>query len=112
MDNVELFKEEIEEIREFSDLDMETFHDVLNCTRGVIRNMGNSISPAAVVDIIEGAVSNLMYNADEEPITVVEAVKRTVSNLHLLDEIEDMFEDDYFDSKYITDEKDTGKVRQ
>lgn len=112
MDNVELFNEEIDEIREFSDLDMETFHDVLDCTRGFVKNMGNRISPAAVVDIIEGAVSNLMYDADEKPITVVEAVKRTVYNLQLLEEMDDMFEDDSFDSKYITDENDTGKVRQ
>ena len=93
MDNIELFEEEIETIREFSELDMDTFHEALDFTRVVVREMGNSVSPAAVVDIIEGAVGNLIYNADEKPITVEEAVERTIINLHLLDEMDEMFED-------------------
>lgn len=111
MDNIELFEEEIETIREFSELDMETFHEVLDCTRGVVNEMGNAISPAAVIDIIEGAVGNLVYNADEKPITVTEAVERTITNLHLLDEMEDMFEDEV-NPNMVTDENDTGKIRQ
>lgn len=111
MDNIELFEEEIETIREFSELDMETFHEVLDYTRGVVNEMGNAISPAAVVDIIEGAVGNLVYNADEKPITVSEAVERTITNLHLLDEMDEMF-DDEVKPGMVTDENDTGKVRQ
>lgn len=109
MDNIELFEEEIETIREFSELDMETFHEVLDCTRNVVNEMGNAVSPAAVIDIIEGAVGNLIYNADEKPITVTEAVERTITNLHLLDEMDDMFDEG---PVIITDENDTGKVRQ
>ncbi len=111
MDNVELFEEEIETIREISDLDMDTFHEVLDCTRKVVGSMGNGISPVAVVDVIEGAVGNLVYNADEKPLTVEEAVDRTIQNLHLLDEMEEMF--DAEDTiGVLSDEIDTGKVRQ
>lgn len=111
MDNVELFEDEIETIREFSELDMDTFHEVLDCTRRVVGSMGDSISPVAVVDVIEGAVGNLVYNVDEKPITVEEAVERTVLNLHLLDEMEDMF-DSEDTIGVLSDEIDTGKVRQ
>ena len=93
MDNIELFEEEIETIREFSELDMDTFHEVLDCTRNVVSGMGNSISPLATLDIIEGAVGNLIYNADEKPITVDEAVERTIANLNLLSELDEMYED-------------------
>ena len=110
MDNVDLFEKEIEEIREFSELDMDTFHEVLDCTRRVVGTMGDSISPAAVVDVIEGAVGNLIYSADEKPLTVEEAVERTVQNLHLLDEMDEMFEVE--EKGVLSDEIDTGKVRQ
>ena len=110
MDNVELFEKEIEEIREFSELDMDTFHEVLDCTRVVVGAMGNSITPAAVVDVIEGAVGNLIYSADEKPLTVEEAVERTIQNLHLLDEMDEMFE--WEEKGVLSDEIDTGKVRQ
>ena len=93
MDNIELFDDEIETIREFSELDLDTFHQVLDGTRLVVSELGNSISPAAVIDIIEGTVGNLVYNSDEKPITVTEAIERTISNLHLLDEMDEMFED-------------------
>lgn len=114
VDNLGLFEEEIEEIREFSELDMDVFHDVLECTRGVVDGLGNKVSPIAVVDIIEGAVENLVYEtaSKEEGITAEDAVNRAVENLGLLDdtdEIEAMLED----SKYTpSDEIDTGKVRQ
>ena len=101
----------IEEIREFSELDLDLFHDVLDHTREVVNGLGESVLPVAVVDIIEGAVGNLVYNADEKPITVTEAVERTITNLHLLDEMDDMFEDEV-NPNIITDENDTGKVRQ
>ena len=35
-DNLDLFEKEIEEIKEFSELDLDVFHDVLECTRGVV----------------------------------------------------------------------------
>lgn len=111
MDNVELFEKEIEEIREFSELDMDTFHEVLDCTRRVVGTMGDSISPAAVVDVIEGAVGNLVYNADEKPLTVEEAIDRTIQNLHLLDEMDSMFDED-LEKGTLSDEVDTGKIRQ
>lgn len=113
-DNMDLFEDEIEEIREFSELDLDVFHDVLECTRGVVNSFGNKISPISVVDIIEGAVENLVYEtaAKEEGITVDDAVNRAVENLGLIDdtaEIEAMLED----NKYTpSDELDTGKVRQ
>ncbi|MBQ3510978.1 MAG: hypothetical protein IJA30_01625 [Bacilli bacterium] len=113
-DNMDLFEDEIAEIREFSELDLDVFHDVLECTRGVVEGLGNKISPISVVDIIEGAVENLVYEtaAKEEGITVDDAVNRAVENLGLIDdtaEIEAMLED----NKYTpSDELDTGKVRQ
>ena len=113
-DNMDLFEDEIEEIREFSELDLDVFHDVLECTRGVVNSFGNKISSISVVDIIEGAVENLVYEtaAKEEGITVDDAVNRAVENLGLIDdtaEIEAMLED----NKYTpSDELDTGKVRQ
>ena len=113
-DNLDLFEDELEEIREFSELDLDVFHDVLECTRGVVNGFGNKISPISVVDIIEGAVENLVYEtaAKEEGITVDDAVNRAVENLGLIDdtaEIEAMLED----NKYTpSDELDTGKVRQ
>lgn len=113
-DNMDLFEEEIEVIKEYSELDLDVFHDVLECTRGVVNGLGNSVSPIAVVDIIEGAVGHLVYKIepDEQPVTVEEAVQRAVANLQLVDEeseIVAMLED----SKYTpSDELDTGKIRQ
>ena len=112
-DNMDLFEEEIEEIREFSELDLDLFHYVLDCTRGVVAGLGNDITPAAVVDIIEGAVGHLIFRteADEKPVTVEEAVERSVSNLRLIDELDEM--DNMLDEKYIpSDEIDIGKIRQ
>lgn len=108
-DNTELFQEEIDEIREYAELDMEVFEEVLDCSRGVISKLGDSISPMSVVDVIEGAVGNLIYHPENEVVTVEEAVERAVINLHLVDEMEDMFDDGVFTS---SDEIDTGKVRQ
>lgn len=113
-DNMDLFEEEIEEIGEFSELDMDLFHDVLDHTREVVSGLGNSISPVAVVDIIEGAVGHLVYQgqSEEKMVTVEEAVARAVSNLHLIDEMEEMdamLEDNPY---ALSDEIDTGKVRQ
>lgn len=110
-DNLDLFEEEIEEIREFSELDMDTFHDVLECTRGVVGGLGNSISPVMVVDVIESAVGNLLYvpTHGEEPITVEEAVERAVSNLHLADEMDVMFDEGIATA---SDDIATGKIRQ
>ena len=62
----------------------------------------------SVVDVIEGAVGNLVYHPDNEVVTAEEAVERAVSNLHLADEMDDMFDDVFVSS----DEIDTGKVRQ
>ena len=39
-DNTELFQEEIDEIREYAELDMEVFEEVLECSRGVISKLG------------------------------------------------------------------------
>ena len=114
-DNLDLFEKEIEEIKEFSELDLDVFHDVLECTRGVVNGFGSRISPISVVDIIEGAVEHLVYEtADikEDGITVEDAVSRAVNNLGLIDdtaEIEAMLEDNRFTP---SDELDTGKVRQ
>ena len=54
-DNLDLFEKDIEEIKEFSELDLDVFHDVLECTRGVVNGFGSRISPISV-DIFEGAV--------------------------------------------------------
>lgn len=112
VNNVDLFEEEIDNIREFSELDMETFHDVLNCTRGVVEKFGNSISPISVVDVIEGAVGHLIDTpaVGEKLVTVEEAVEMAISNLHFSDEdeMDDMFEDGIDES---SDEYDTGKIR-
>ena len=113
-DNLDLFEKEIEEIKEFSELDLDVFHDVLECTRGVVNGFGSRISPISVVDIIEGAVENLVYEtaAKEDGITVEDAVSRAVNNLGLIDdtaEIDAMLEDSKFT---LSDELDTGKVRQ
>ena len=113
-DNLDLFEKEIEERKEFSELDLDVFHDVLECTRGVVNGFGSRISPISVVDIIEGAVENLVYEtaAKEDGITVEDAVSRAVNNLGLIDdtaEIEAMLEDNRFTP---SDELDTGKVRQ
>lgn len=113
-DNMDLFEDEIEEIREFSELDLDLFHDVLDHTREVVNGLGESVSPVAVVDIIEGAVGHLVYQgqSDEKPVTVEEAVSRAVSNLHLIDEMDamdEMLEENPF---ALSDEIDTGKVRQ
>ena len=108
-DNTDLFKEEIDEIREFAELDMEVFTEVLDYSRGVIEKLGDSISPMSVVDVIEGTVGNLIYHPEDEVVTVEDAVERAVANLHLGEELDDMFEDDVF---VLSDEADTGKVRQ
>ena len=113
-DNLDLFEKEIEEIKEFSELDLDVFHDVLECTRGVVNGFGSRISPISVVDIIEGAVENLVYETADikEHVTVEDAVSRAVNNLGLIDdtaEIEAMLEDNRFTP---SDELDTGKVRQ
>ena len=113
-DNLDLFEKEIEEIKEFSELDLDVFHDVLECTRGVVNGFGSRISPISVVDIIEGAVENLVYEtaAKEDGITVEDAVSRAVNNLGLIDdtaEIDAMLEDNRFTP---SDELDTDKVRQ
>ena len=113
-DNLDLFEDEIEEIKEFSELDLDLFHDVLECTRGVVNNYGSRISPASVVDIIEGAVENLVYETAnrEDNITAEDAVNRAINNLGLIDEaaeIESMLEENQYTP---SDELDTGKVRQ
>lgn len=99
-DDMDLFDEEIEVIREFSELDVELFHEVLNCTRDVVDSLGNSISPVMVVDIIEGAVGHLLEPPvkGEDAVTVYDAVNMAVDNLHLSDmtsEMVDMLDDNY-----------------
>ena len=100
LDDMDLFDEEIEVIREFSELDVELFHEVLNCTRDVVDSLGNSISPVMVVDIIEGAVGHLLEPPvkGEDAVTVYDAVNMAVDNLHLSDmtsEMVDMLDDNY-----------------
>lgn len=91
VDNVELFEEEIDEIDVFSDLDKETFQEIIEYSRGVIAGLGNRISPVAVVDVISEATSNMMYSGNDEEVTVEMAVDRAVANLHLADELEALF---------------------
>ena len=89
--NMELFEDEINDIKENSNMDMETFYDVLDCTRRALVKYGERISPMATVDVIEGAVEQLMYSKKFEPITVKQAVKLSINNLGI-SEIDEMFE--------------------
>ena len=94
-DNLDLFEEEIEEIRDSSEIELDLFRDVLTCARGVVSSMGNSVSPVLVVDLIERSVEHLMFDVTDEntPITVDEAVSRAAYNLGL-SEINEMFSED------------------
>ena len=90
--NMELFEEEINSIREHCELDVEMFHDVLDCTRRTITKYGERISPMATIDVIEGAVEQLLYvKSNEKPITVKQAVKLAISNLGI-SEMDEIFE--------------------
>ena len=89
--NMELFEQEINDIREYSEIDIETFHDVLDCTRRVIVKYGERISPMATVDVIEGAVEQLTYSKKNDPINVKQAVRMAVENLGI-SEMDEMFE--------------------
>ncbi len=93
VDNVELFQEEIEEIKEFSGLDLELFSEVISYSREVVGKLGSRISPVAVVDVIDGAVSHLICSTEKEPVLVEEAVDRAIANLHLIDEMDEIFAD-------------------
>ena len=94
-DNLDLFEEEIEEIRDSSEIELDLFRDVLACVRGVVSSVGNSVSPVFVVDLIERSVEHLMSDVTDEntPITVDEAVSRAAYNLGL-SEINEMFSED------------------
>ena len=107
-ENIDMFEDEIENIREFSEIDMETFHNVLKCTRSVVEEFGNRISPISVVDVIEGAVDHLIDTPaiGDKPVTVEEAVELSIANLHLADEMDDMFDDEIYEPS------DTVKFRQ
>ena len=105
VDNLDLFENEIEDIKEYSELDLELFNEVLNCTRDVVVSLGSRIHPAEVIDVIEGAVGHLVYGPREleKEVSAEEAVNMAVSGLGLSSD--DMFTETNDDSYIVENTK-------
>ncbi len=93
-ENFELFNEEIEEIKSYSELPTDVFSQICNEAKRYLSSYGNYIAPSVVVDLIESAVSIYMLalvQAEQgqninSKITTSEAVKLAFEDLGLVEE--------------------------
>ena len=73
--NFELFSKEIEEIREFSDLNKTAFGKILTATRTLLAESNCEVDPVTILDVIENATSIYTFeNRNNHQITSTEAV--------------------------------------
>lgn len=105
--DIELFEEEIFEIKDFSELDDNSFKQIMNQVRLFFSEYrGPQVTPNVVVDVIEAAVSTYILSHGE--VSIEESVDQSLRSSGLVadesysTEVLDLFADE--DSKDISEE--------
>ena len=97
--SIEMFQEEIDEIRDFSELKETTFGQILDATREYMDEYEGEISPITVVDVIEVATNIYIFGnriADEKEIDIDEAVRQAAFVMKLSDQGYDSYSTDEY----------------
>lgn len=105
--DIELFQDEISEIKDFSELDDNSFKQIMNQVRLFFSEYrGPQVTPNVVVDVIEAAVSTYVLSHGE--VSIEEAVDQSLRSSGLVAgeaysiEVLDLFDDE--DSNVIGEE--------